>query len=229
MKDMRKDKVASIVPALNEEKTVANVLKTLLKSEEIDQVILVDNGSEDKTAEIGEQLGVKLIRARDKKGKGEAMRKGVENTEAQIIVFFDADLIGLKNEHIKKLVEPVLKDKAAMSVGLIKGRLVGMPGLMAKIDDLAAIAGQRAMKRSVFENTPFRFIKGFGVETALNYYCQKNKLVVELVALRGLKVVIKEKKWGFFKGFLNRLKMFWDLFKIRVLILIYNQEFKQNV
>jgi len=221
-------KVTAIVPALNEEKTVGNVLKVLLQSKDLDEVILVDGGSEDRTPEIGKEVGAKVIRPGKMPGKGEVMKKGIESTNAEIIVFFDADLLGLKVKHVSLLVQPVLKGKAAMCVGL-RGRLGGMPKIMAKIDPIGGvIGGERAMKRSVFENIPFRFIKGFAVETSLNFYCRKNKLPVRLVELEGLDIVIKEKKWGFFKGFLNRIKMFWELFKIRILILIYSKEFKDK-
>lgn len=220
-------KVAAIVPALNEEANVGNVLKVLLKSKDLDEVILVDDGSFDRTSEIGRNLGVKLIKRDKPGGKGNAMKEGVESTDAEIISFFDADLIGLKPEHVSLVVQPVLKGEAAMCVGL-RGRLGGMPKIMAKIDPLFVIGGERAMKRSVFENIPSKFMQGFAVETALNYYCKRNKLTVKLKELEGLDIIIKEKKWGFFKGFLNRLKMMWELLKIRFLILIHRKEFKEK-
>ncbi len=219
-------KVTAIVPALNEEKTVGSVLKTLLNSSELDEIILADGGSDDRTPEIGEELGVRVLRPGKMPGKGEVMKKGIESTDAEIIVFFDADLLGLKVEHVSLLVQPVLRGDAAMCVGL-RGRLGGLPKIVAKIDPIGGvIGGERAMKRFVFENIPEKFIQGFAVETALNYYCKKNKLAVKLVELEGLDIVIKEKKWGFWKGFLNRIKMMWELFKIRILILLYSEKFK---
>lgn len=220
-------KVAAIVPALNEEKTVGNVLKVLLKSKELDEVILVDGGSEDRTPEIGEEVGVRVVRAGNLGGKGEVMKKGVESTEAEIIVFFDADLINLSLEHVSLLVNPIFKGEAVMCVGIRERRGGGkMSEFFIKMDPLSAIAGERAMKRFVFEEIPVDFIQGFMVETALNYYCLINKLAVRYAWLKGLRIVVKEKKWGFFKGFLNRLKMFWELFRIRILILIRSKEFK---
>ncbi|MFH1656173.1 MAG: glycosyltransferase [Candidatus Nealsonbacteria bacterium] len=221
-------KVSAIVSALNEEKTVGNVLKILLQSEILDEVILVDGGSDDRTVEIGRKLGARVLTPGKMPGKGEVMKVGVESTDAEIIAFFDADLLGLRPEHASLIVEPVLKGEVAMCVGL-RGRLGGMPKIMAKIDPIGGvIGGERAMKRSVFENIPFKFIKGFAVETSLNYYCRKNKLPVRLVDLEGLDIVIKEKKWGFWKGFLNRIKMTWQLQKIKVLILLHGNEFKNK-
>ncbi len=220
-------KVVAIVSALNEEANIGCVLKVLLKSKELDEVIVVDGGSEDRTIEISKKMGAKVIRARKDGGKGEAMRNGVKNTDAEIIAFFDADLIGLSQEHISLLLEPILKDEVVMSVAIREGK--GWRGKVSeffiKIDPLSAIAGERAMKRSVFENLPLRFIKGFMVETALNYYCKINRLPVKYIKLKGLDIIVKEKKWGLMRGFLNRLKMNWQLLKIRFLILIARKEF----
>jgi len=219
-------KVAAIIPALNEGANVGNVLKVLLESKDLDEVILVDDGSTDRTAEIGEKIGAKVIRLPKKggSGKGNAMKKGIESTDAEIIVFFDADLIGLKTEHISRLVQPILNGKASMVVG-VRDRYKGLPEIIIKIDPLLAIAGERAMNRSVFEAIPERFIQGFAVETALNYYCQKRNLKVFYSKLKGLDVIIKEKKWGFVKGFKNRLKMIWQLIKIRFLIICSKKQF----
>ena len=219
------NKIAAVICALNEEKNIGRVLKVLLDSKDLDEVIVVDDGSRDRTAEIAVEIGAKVIRLPKNKGKGNAMKQGVKSTEAEIIVFIDADLIGLTTEHIFLLVQPILENKAAMSVGS-RERWGGLPKFFVSIDPLLAIGGERAMKRFVFESIPERFIQGFAVETALNYYCLKNKLKVLYPELKGLTVVIKEKKWGFLKGFKNRLKMIWQLLKIRFLILVNRKEFK---
>jgi polyisoprenyl-phosphate glycosyltransferase len=216
---MHKEKVAAIVPALNEEANVDAVLKVLLRSKDLDEVILVDDGSTDKTAEIGEKLGAKVIKLPKigGSGKGNAMKQGLEATDAKIIVFFDADLVGLSKEHVFSLVEPMLKENLEMCVG-IRGRLWGLPRLIAKIDPLTAIGGERAVKRELFEKIPDKFLQGFAVETALNYYCSAKKLPVKYVILKNLKMTVKEKKWGFAKGFASRIKMIWQIIKIRLTI-----------
>lgn len=221
-----KTKIAAIVPALNEEGNVGNVLRTLLGSKDLDEVILVDDGSTDRTAEIGEKLGVKVIRLPKKggNGKGNAMKKAIESTNAEIIVFFDADLVGLKIEHVSQLIRPIIEGRAAMVVG-VRDRYGNLPRIIIKIDPLLAIGGERAMKRSIFEALPKRFIQGFAIETGLNYYCLKNKLKILYPKLAGLTMIVKEKKWGFIKGFKNRLKMIWQLIKIRFLISVNKKKF----
>jgi len=223
------DKVAAIVPALNEEANVGNVLKVLLASKDLDEVILVDDGSTDRTPDIAEKIGAKVISLSKKGGSGKAnaMRQGVMNTNANIVLFIDADLKNLSVEHISLLVGPVLKREAAMCVGIRERRGGGkITELFIKIDPLTAIAGERAMERQVFEGIPTDCIKGFMVETALNYYCLVNNLKVRYVKLKGLSITIKEKKWGIFRGFLNRLKMYGELLRVRIIILRKKKEFK---
>ncbi len=224
MEDKTIQKVAAILPAYNEETTISNVLKILQKSPELDEVIVVDDGSADKTAEIVKAYGAKVIKLLQNKGKGNALKVGLENTKAGIVIFFDADLIGLTSEHVSQLVKPVLENKVVMTIGL-RERWGNLPAIMVKIDPLLAIGGERALRRFVFESIPPKFTEKFTVETALNFYCKINKLPVQYVKLKKLNIVTKEKKWGLKKGFLNRLKMYWQLLKIRILILKHKKEF----
>ncbi|HPO68299.1 MAG TPA: glycosyltransferase [Candidatus Pacearchaeota archaeon] len=220
-------KVAAIVPALNEEKNIGRVLKVLIESKDLNEVIVVDDGSTDNTSGISREMGAKVIRLEKigGSGKANAMKEGIKNTDADIIVFFDADLTGLTNKHVSDLIKPVIEDRAVMAVGL-RERYLGIGNFLVKIDPLLAIAGERAMKRFVFENIPEEFLKGFAVETALNFYCKINNLPVVYIFLKGLNMVVKEKKWGFWKGFRNRVKMINEIIKIRFLILFNKDKFK---
>jgi glycosyltransferase involved in cell wall biosynthesis len=226
MINLVKEKVAAIVPALNEEANIGEVLKVLLSSKFIDQVILVDDGSIDKTAEIGKKLGAKIVKLPKigGSGKGNAMKQGLKATDAKIIVFFDADLMGLSEEHISLLVEPMLEEDIEMCVG-IRNRLWGLPRLIAKIDPLMAIGGERAIKRELFEKIPDELLQGFATETTLNYRCLAEKLPIKYVILRNLKVITKEKKWGLLRGLAARMKMIFEIIKIRLMFIFYKNEF----
>jgi polyisoprenyl-phosphate glycosyltransferase len=224
MVNFQNKKIVAIVPAFNEEKNVGEVLKVLLSSKYFSEVILVDDGSTDKTSAIGEKMGVKVVRLEKNGGKGNAMRKGVESVDAEIIIFFDADLTGLSKNHISLLSEPILSGKAAMCIGL-RGRLWNLPKLIVKIDPLLAIGGERAVKKDLFEKISDKLLSGFSVETVLNYYCLKNKLSIEYVPLENLKMVIKEKKWGFVKGFSSRINMIFEIIKIRLTLIFHKNEF----
>ena len=98
---------------------------------------------------------------------------------------------------------------------------------MLRIDPLLAFGGERALKREIFENLPEKFSQGFEIETALNFYCQVNKIPVKYVKLKGLKMIIKEKKYGFLKGFWERIKMEGEMIKIRISLLFNKRDFQK--
>jgi len=90
-------KISVVIPAYNEERYLRRTIRSLknqtLKANEI---IVVDNGSTDKTKEVAESLGAKVI-IEKRKGVGFARRAGFEKALYDIIVTTDADTIFPKN------------------------------------------------------------------------------------------------------------------------------------
>ena len=116
-------KVAAIVPAYNEEQTVGDVVRCLKASPLIAEVIVVSDGSNDQTAIRAKEAGAIVVELKENVGKGGAMKEGTAHT-ADIFLFIDADLVGLTQNHISTLLEPVLNDRAEMTVGVFEdGRL----------------------------------------------------------------------------------------------------------
>lgn len=223
---MNKEKIAAIVPALNEEKTIGAVLKVVIQSKQFDEVILVDDGSKDKTSQIGKKLGVRVLTLQKNIGKASAMRKGIEATDAEIVAFFDADLINFSTQHIFSLIGPVLKNEAAMCIG-IRDRWWGLPKMIAKkFPFMLAIGGERVIRSYILKDIPEKFIHNLSDTMVINYYCKFNKLPIKFVDLKGLNIVVKEKKWGLFKGLIARFNMIVELIKIRIMISLHKKDFK---
>ncbi|WP_018250154.1 glycosyltransferase family 2 protein [Orenia marismortui] len=203
-------KITAIVPAYNEEKTIKGVLTVTKNHHLIDDVIVVSDGSTDNTAIIATQTGVQVIELSENKGKGAAMQAGVDQTVADIILFLDADLLGLKIEHIDKLLNPVLNGEVETTIGVFSdGR---------KLTDLAQriapfLSGQRAVKRDIFDGITDLDITRFGVEVALTQYIKDNNISSKEVILEDLSHMMKEEKLGFLKGFTARLKMYWEILR----------------
>ncbi|HET9033293.1 MAG TPA: glycosyltransferase family 2 protein, partial [Dokdonella sp.] len=74
MSDSSLGRVAILIPALNEEMAIRRVLESALAV--LPDVIVVDDGSTDRTAEIASEFGVTLIRHASPRGKGESLRDG---------------------------------------------------------------------------------------------------------------------------------------------------------
>ncbi|MFZ5351889.1 MAG: glucosyl-3-phosphoglycerate synthase [Bacillota bacterium] len=113
-------KVAVLLPSLNEEKTVGNVIKAALEVKEegiIDEVILVDSASEDNTVNIAKQYKIPIYIHQEirpelgsLKGKGEAMYKSTFITDADILVWVDTDIESITPRFFYGLLGPMFTD-----------------------------------------------------------------------------------------------------------------------
>ncbi len=204
-------KVSVVIPAFNEEKTIGKVLDVLVTCEQIDEIIVVSDGSTDKTAEIAHQYSISVIDLDENCGKGGALKVGVDNAQGEVIVFLDADLIGLTVSHLNDLLKPVLNDEADMSIGIFgNGRLT---------TDLAQVlapylSGQRVLKRSLLDGLDNMEMTRFGIEIALTQYARANNFRCKEVKLVNMSHIMKEEKLGLVRGFLYRLKMYWEILQI---------------
>jgi len=111
-------KISIVIPTLDEADTIAEIIEGCKPYG--DEVLVVDGHSRDRTREVAESLGVKVI-LDNRKGKGEALRHVVNFVNGNIIVFIDADGSHDPND-IPKLVEPIIKDEADHVSG---SRLIG--------------------------------------------------------------------------------------------------------
>ena len=204
---MAHERVAAIVPAYNEEETVGNVVRALKQSDLINEVIVISDGSTDDTEKIAREAGATTHQFPKSRGKGGALVHAVTHTDAAIVVFFDADLIGLEAKHAELLLSPVLSGDRIMNVG-IRDR-----GVIATwiSHHLPLVSGERAMRRQVFERIPSKYLQGFMVEIALNYYCRSRKHEYGAVTLPGVTIVKKYQKVGYFKGMLQYVSMWFEV------------------
>lgn len=203
-------KVSAIIPAYNEEKTIRNVIEAVKKCKKIDEIIVVSDGSTDGTSRISRKCGAKVIDLPENVGKGGAMKVGVKKCKGDILLFLDADLIGLKNSHIEALLSPVINGQAGMTVGTFSnGRF--RTDFAHKIAPF--LSGQRAIRKEIFNNIDALTSTGYGVETALTRYVKKENINVQNIELEDLTHVMKEEKMGLVKGFSARVKMYWEICK----------------
>lgn len=159
-------KIIAIIPAYDEEETIANVIKDTLPY--VNEVIVINDGSTDATKEIAESAGADVIDNIVNRGLGETIKKGYQealNRDADIIVQLDADGQYLAKE-IPLLIQPVLNNKADLVLG---SRLENIRYKMPKLKKIGNKAfssllriltgadvkdgqtGFRAMRRQVLE------------------------------------------------------------------------------
>jgi len=201
-------KVSLIIPAYNEEKTIGDVIYIAQNNPFVDEIVVVNDGSTDKTPLIAKKMGVNLINLGENKGKGYALYEGVKNSIGDIVIFLDADLIDLKTYHITELIRPIIEEEYLTTCGIFeKGRFA--TDLSHKLTPF--LSGQRAMIRSLWENFKYDPEIRYGFEITLSDYFWRNKIKVKYVVLEGVTQLMKEEKIGTKEGRKSRIKMYKDI------------------
>lgn len=106
--------ISVIIPALNEERSIGNVLRDI--PEWVDEIIVADNGSTDATRDAAESAGAKVV-TENRKGYGSACLKGMANLSGpDIVVFLDADYSDHPDQ-MDRLVDPIIDNAADLVIG----------------------------------------------------------------------------------------------------------------
>jgi len=201
--------IAAIVPALNEAGRIGAVIEALQETEGLSEIIVVDDGSTDDTLrQVPSGNGFRSLRLNRNYGKGAALLAGARASRAKVLVFVDADLVGLKCHHIESLLAPIAKEEAEMSIAVFqRGRWhIDIGQRLAPY-----ISGQRALFRDFFLSLPNLEKVRFGIETAVSREARLRGLRVKKVPWEGVSHVMKEEKLGLARGLLARMKMYWEI------------------
>ena len=191
--------ISLALPALNEEETVARVIRTVHRAlvervPLLDEIVLIDSESTDRTRQIAERLGVPvhvhqrlLPHLGARVGKGEALWKSLLVTRGDLIVWIDTDIVNIHPRFIYGVIGPLLLDRR---VQFVKGfyrrpqrvgvklqaggggrvtELTARPLLNLFFPELSGViqplSGEYGGRRSVLEQVPF--FSGYGVEAGL--------------------------------------------------------------
>ncbi|MGB9773182.1 MAG: glycosyltransferase family 2 protein [Bacteroidota bacterium] len=183
--------VSAIVCAFNEEQTLSGVVKALIAAKEVNEIIVINDGSTDGTSgilkEFTNQPRVRVIEFPHNRGKGFAMAEGITKAQGEILLFVDADLLNFQERYVPLLLSPLWDGKADMVIGHPTENV-----LDKKMNPFKSIAGERAVfKKDILPVTEKIRNSGYGVETIINlFYTAQNKRI-EYVYLWGLLHPIK--------------------------------------
>lgn len=106
--------ISVIIPALNEEEPIADVVRACLATGLPYEVIVVDNGSTDRTAERAQEAGARVVHAA--RGYGRACAAGVRAAQGDLLVFLDGDGSDCP-ELMERLVRPINDNMADFVIG----------------------------------------------------------------------------------------------------------------
>lgn len=167
-------KVSVIIPAFNEEETVANVIKVVKKVKYVDEVIVVNDGSTDRTESEAKSAGAIVINHEVNRGKGEALTTGYKKSDSDIIAFIDADIHNLTSKKVDAMIRPILegktditKTKFARESGRVT-ELTAKPLLNFFFPEISfeqPLSGQFAAKRAALKKIDFE--KDYGVDVGI--------------------------------------------------------------
>ncbi|MBT2407099.1 MULTISPECIES: glucosyl-3-phosphoglycerate synthase [unclassified Streptomyces] len=189
--------VSVVLPALDEEATVGEIVEVIrrdlmdgLPVPLVDELVVIDSGSTDRTAEVAAKAGARVVH-RDEilpripalPGKGEVLWRSLLATSGEIVCFVDADLRDFSAAFVSGIVGPLLTDPEVQFVKAMYDRPLGdAPGQGGRVTELVArpllnlhwpqlagfvqpLGGEYAVRRSLLERLPFPV--GYGVELGL--------------------------------------------------------------
>jgi glucosyl-3-phosphoglycerate synthase len=104
-------RVSIVIPVLNESRRIAQVVKFVLRSRMVKEVLVIDDGSIDGTPELAKAAGARVITA-FMLGKGGSMEDGLAHACADTVLYLDGDLDGLCDDLVDRMCRPVLKGEA---------------------------------------------------------------------------------------------------------------------
>ncbi len=216
--------ITAIVPAYNEAPRLSKVLNVLKSIQFIDEILVIDDGSRDRTAQISSNLSVDVLRHNKNRGKGAALVSGIRNkSESDVYLFLDADLIHLNEKHLHDLAKPIVSDSSVvMTIGVFKGGR-GSTDLAQRVCPI--LNGQRAVRGTWIRNVKDFSWSRFGVEVYLTHFARDFGGQVEMVPLWGISHYHKEEKYGPILGFYHRIKMY---FEIIYAYLLYESKIKMK-
>ena len=191
--------VSVCLPARNEAATIGPIVATLrddlLRTGIVDEIVVIDDHSTDRTAPVARHAGARVVGAEEilptygeGHGKGEVLWKSLMVAEGDVIVWCDADLVEFGSHLVSGLLGPLLCEP---DVDFVKGHylrplrdregggrvteLVARPMLSLLFPELAGLrqplAGEYGGRREVLERLPF--VEGYGVDVALLVDCAR--------------------------------------------------------
>ena len=202
-------RVSCIVPAYNEALSIGNVLAVATSHPLISEVIAVDDGSTDHTAQvIARSKAVRLLALKSNHGKSQAICAGIRASKSPFLLFLDADLVGLKRDDVTALLRPVLTGAVEATISLRRDAL--LPWRTIGMDYLS---GERVLHRDVVAShlDAIARLPGFGLETFLNDLLIRRRARIEIVPWDGVGHRYKTQKYGVWRGIRAEARMLLNI------------------
>ena len=214
-------RISCIICAFNEAPRIAAVLGVVSSHPLVDEIIVVDDGSTDGTAEVVKRFpAVRLISSPVNRGKSFAMATGVASARCDLLMLLDADLTGLAVEHITALAAPVLSGEADVSLSLRRNSLLPYRAI-----GLDFVSGERVISRSLLSEAQEEIhrLPRFGIEIFMNHRIIARRLSIAVTHWPHVTQARKTEKLGFWKGIRAEWRMIADLLQVAYPLVLISQ------
>lgn len=209
--------VSVIIPALNEAETVGTKIAEVIGHPDVREVIVVDDGSDDRTAAIAAAAGARVIALTQNGGKASALEAGVAAAASDLLLFMDADVTGYDHALLSRIIDPVVAGRYEMFVGI---RARHTYWLNRTLHFFPIIGGERALTRELWAAVPTSHKQGFQIEIAMNYCAKHVGRGMGFELIPGTRHHTKERKYGLAVGLARRAGMIRDVVSISVRLYI---------
>ena len=202
-------RISCIICALNEGPRIGAVLEVATTHPLVAEVIVVDDGSTDDTAQVvARHPGVRLISHAQNQGKSKAIATGVAAARHDLLMLLDADLKGLRADDLSSLATPVLERRAAVSMSLRRNSL----GVFRWIG-IDFVSGERVVDRRLLAEVldELHTLPRFGIEVFMNRRILAARLPVAVVDWPSVTQSRKTEKLGWWRGVRAECRMVFDL------------------
>ena len=203
--------ISCVICAYNEAPRLAAVLAAVANHPLVDEVIVVDDGSTDGTAEVAHAVpGVRVLVCPENRGKSKAMAEGVAASRNDLLMLLDADLKGLTADDVSALALPVLEGVADVTLSLRRNSLWFM-----RLLGLDFVSGERVLRKSLLADTlaELHGLPRFGVEVFMNHRIIDERLPIVSVKWPRVTQARKTEKLGWWRGQRAELRMAMDLLR----------------
>ncbi|WIV10982.1 glycosyltransferase family 2 protein [Proteiniborus sp. MB09-C3] len=215
--DNFKSKVVAVIPVYNEESFIENTINNIRQIDLIDEIIVVDDGSTDRTKEIVSKLDVTFIGLDKNRGKGYAINKAIEYSDFDYLVLIDGDLGKTSDEAIKLILPAINKEADVIIARFQKAKKKGGFGLVKKLANngvyyytgekiTSTLSGQRVYNRKAINSIDY-IPDRFGVEVAMTVEVLRKGFTIKEV---DVEMTHRETERNI-EGFIHRGKQFLNI------------------